>query len=114
MALESVRQPRDRGPDGGRGAPAVAERTPARPRAPIDLPGVGLASGGLFALVYGFSNAETTSWTDPVTIIALGLSAVLLIGFITFERRVEHPLLPLHIVWDRSRGGAYATIALAD
>src|SRR5690349_15113208 len=40
----------------------------ARPaqRPPIDLPGVALASGGLFALVYGFSNAETTSWTDPV------------------------------------------------
>src|SRR5437763_6758899 len=87
------------------------ERQAGRPR--IDLPGVALASGGLFALVYGFSNAETTSWTDPVTIIALGLSAVLLIGFIALERRVEHPLLPLHIVWDRSRGGAYATIALA-
>jgi EmrB/QacA subfamily drug resistance transporter len=82
-------------------------------RAPIDLPGVALASGGLFALVYGFSNAETTTWTDPGTIIALALSVVLLIGFIAFERRVEHPLLPLHIVWDRARGGAYATIALA-
>ena len=87
------------------------ERQPAR--APIDLPGVALASGGLFALVYGFSNAETTSWTDPITIIALGLSAMLLLGFIALERRVEHPLLPLHIVWDRARGGAYATIALA-
>jgi EmrB/QacA subfamily drug resistance transporter len=87
------------------------ERQPAR--FPIDLPGVALASGGLFALVYGFSNAETSSWTDPITIIALGLSAMLLVGFIAFERRAEHPLLPLHIVWDRARGGAYATIALA-
>jgi EmrB/QacA subfamily drug resistance transporter len=87
------------------------ERQPGR--SPIDLPGVALASGGLFALVYGFSNAETAAWTDPITIIALGLSAALLIGFIALERRVEHPLLPLHIVWDRARGGAYATIALA-
>jgi predicted MFS family arabinose efflux permease len=29
------------------------------------------------------------------------------------ERRAKHPLLPLHIVWDRARGGAYASIALA-
>ena len=87
------------------------ERQPAR--APIDLPGVALASGGLFGLVYGFSNAETTSWTNPITVIALGLSALLLVGFIALERRVEHPLLPLHIVRDRARGGAYATIALA-
>ena len=87
------------------------ERQPDRPR--IDLPGVALASGGLFALVYGFSNAETSSWSDPLTIVALAASAVLLSGFIVLQRRVANPLLPLHIVWDRARGGAYATIALA-
>ncbi len=87
------------------------QRQAQRPR--IDLPGVAAASGGLFALVYGFSNAETSSWSDPITIIALAASAVLLSGFLFIERRVEHPLLPLHIVWDRARGGAYATIALA-
>ncbi len=87
------------------------ERQAERPR--IDVPGVALASGGLFALVYGFSHAETSSWSDPITIIALAASALLLGGFVVLERRVEHPLLPLHIVWDRARGGAYATIALA-
>jgi EmrB/QacA subfamily drug resistance transporter len=87
------------------------QRQTERPR--IDVPGVALASGGLFALVYGFSNAETSSWSNPITIVALAASVVLLSGFVIFERRVEHPLLPLHIVWDRARGGAYATIALA-
>jgi Major Facilitator Superfamily len=29
------------------------------------------------------------------------------------ERRAKHPLLPLHIIWDRARGGAHTTIALA-
>jgi EmrB/QacA subfamily drug resistance transporter len=81
--------------------------------APIDLPGVAIASGGLFALVFGFSHAETSSWSNPITIAALAVSAVLLTGFIALERRVEHPLLPLHIVRDRARGGAYASIALA-
>src|ERR1700733_14808501 len=37
-------------------------RLPDRPR--IDIPGVLTASGGLFSLVYGFSNAETSSWSD--------------------------------------------------
>jgi EmrB/QacA subfamily drug resistance transporter len=81
--------------------------------APIDLPGVAVASAGLFALVFGFSHAETSSWSNPITIAALASSAVLLTGFIALERRVEHPLLPLHIVRDRARGGAYASIALA-
>jgi MFS family permease len=87
------------------------ERQEDRPR--IDMPGVATASAGLFALVFGFSNAETSSWSDPLTIAALAASAVLLGTFVAVERRAAHPLLPLHIVSDRARGGAYATIALA-
>jgi EmrB/QacA subfamily drug resistance transporter len=82
-------------------------------RPSIDVPGVLVASGGLFALVYGFSNAETHSWSAPLTIISLAVSVVLLTSFVFLERRVANPLLPLHIVWDRARGGAYASIALA-
>jgi EmrB/QacA subfamily drug resistance transporter len=89
----------------------INEPHPTRPR--LDLPGTLLASAGLFALVYGFSNAETHSWSAPITIVALAASVVLLSAFAALERRVAHPLLPLHIVWDRARGGAYATIALA-
>jgi len=89
----------------------VNQSHPERPR--IDLPGVVVASAGLFALVYGFSNAETSSWSAPITIVALVASAVLLIAFVVVERRTEHPLLPPHVVWDRARGGAYASIALA-
>ena len=36
---------------------------PARPR--LDLVGAGLATSGLFALVYGFSNSESHSWGTP-------------------------------------------------
>jgi EmrB/QacA subfamily drug resistance transporter len=89
----------------------VNHASPTRPQ--IDVPGVLTESGGLFALVYGFSNAETNSWTAPITIIALAASVVLLVAFVFIEQRAAHPLLPLHIVWNRARGGAYASIALA-
>ena len=79
----------------------------------IDLTGVLLAGGGLFALVYGFSNAETHSWTTPVTVIALVASVALLAAFVAVEQRKNDPLLPLHIVKDRARGGAYLSILLA-
>jgi len=36
-------------------------------RAGVDIPGLLAGSLGLFALVYGFSNAETHSWTATVT-----------------------------------------------
>src|SRR3984893_1669147 len=82
-------------------------------RDPIDIPGVLTSALGLFALVYGFSNAETHSWTATATIVALVASPVLLTAFVLIERRAKHPLLPLHVIWDRGRGGAYTTIALA-
>jgi EmrB/QacA subfamily drug resistance transporter len=89
----------------------VTHREPQR--GGIDVPGLLTASAGLFALVYGFSNAETQSWTAPATIIALVASPVLLITFVLIERRVKDPLLPLHIVRNRARGGAYLSVLLA-
>ncbi|MEA2384217.1 MAG: hypothetical protein QOH72_4188 [Solirubrobacteraceae bacterium] len=88
-----------------------AESEPAaKPR--IDMPGTITASAGLFGLVYGFSNAETHSWGTPLTIAALAAGVALLATFIAIERRVDHPLLPLRVVADRGRGGAYLAVAV--
>jgi EmrB/QacA subfamily drug resistance transporter len=89
----------------------VNEAQPNRPR--IDFRGAALACTGLFALVYGFSAAATNSWQAPETIISLAAGVVLLIAFVVAEKRTAVPLLPLHIVWDRARGGAYASILIA-
>ncbi len=83
-----------------------------RPRPRIDFAGVAAASGGFFCLVYGFSNAETHSWSAGLTIALFAAGAVLLASFVLVEGRAAHPLLPLRIVTDRSRGGAYASIAI--
>jgi EmrB/QacA subfamily drug resistance transporter len=79
-------------------------------RAPIDIPGALTWSMGLFALVFGFSNAETHGWGATATVAALIASPLLLTAFVLIERRVKHPLMPLHIVWDRARGGSYAAL----
>jgi EmrB/QacA subfamily drug resistance transporter len=82
-------------------------------RTRIDIPGLLTWSLGLFALVYGFSNAETHGWGATATVVALVASPLLLATFVLIERRVEHPLLPLHIPGDRGRGGSYTSILLA-
>jgi EmrB/QacA subfamily drug resistance transporter len=89
----------------------VNHRAPQRE--PIDIPGVLTSALGLFALVYGFSNAETSSWGATATVVALVASPVLLTAFVLIERRAKHPLLPLHIIWDRARGGSYTALFLA-
>jgi EmrB/QacA subfamily drug resistance transporter len=81
-----------------------------RPR--IDLPGTLTASAGLFALVYGFANAETDGWGAPLTLAALAAATALLGAFIAIERRIEQPLLPLRVVADRARGGGFLALAI--
>ena len=89
----------------------VNDAQPERPR--IDFAGAALACAGLFAIVFGFSEAATDSWQSPTTSSRSPRASLLLVAFVLQERRVSAPLLPLHIVWDRARGGAYASIAIA-
>jgi EmrB/QacA subfamily drug resistance transporter len=84
---------------------------PDRPR--FDVPGVLTASAGLFAVVYGLSHAETTSWGNPLTIGFLAASVALLGAFAAIQRRSTHPLLPLRVVLDRTRGGSFVAFAIS-
>jgi hypothetical protein len=63
-------------------------------------------------MVYGFSSAEMHSWSAGLTIGALVASGVLLASFVAAERSVRFPLLPLHVITHRARGGAYLSMAV--
>jgi EmrB/QacA subfamily drug resistance transporter len=94
------------------GALALLHNQAHAATARIDLPGTLTASGGLFALVYGFSNAETHSWGAASTIAFLAAGVALLAAFVAIQRRAEHPLLPLRVVLDRNRGGSYLAVGI--
>jgi EmrB/QacA subfamily drug resistance transporter len=89
----------------------TVERVGERPK--LDVPGTVLVSGGLFFLVYGFSNAYTDGWGAADSWGMLIASGVLLIAFVLWLRRAKHPLLPLHVILDRNRGAAYTSILLS-
>jgi EmrB/QacA subfamily drug resistance transporter len=72
-----------------------------------DLPGAATVTGGLLALVYGFTKAGTDGWGSTVTLSLFGMAAVLLVAFVVIEQRAAHPLLPMRIVLDRNRGGSF-------
>jgi EmrB/QacA subfamily drug resistance transporter len=82
-------------------------------RARIDIPGTLTVTAGLFAIVYGLANAETQSWTDPVTIGMLVVGVLLVTAFVVIQRRSAHPLLPLRVVLDRDRGGSLLAMLLS-
>jgi len=85
-------------------------RPGARPG--MDWPGTVLASGGLFLLVFGFSHAETAGWTSALTVGSLVAGLLVLAAFAAAEQRVSSPLLPLRVILDRTRGGAYLSVGL--
>jgi len=78
----------------------------------FDIAGLVLGSGGLVALVYACSLAVTQGWRSGAVLTLLAASAVPLVLFVIWEARAISPLLPLHIVLDRNRGGAYLAVAL--
>ena len=85
-------------------------RTGARAR--FDIPGLVLAVCGLVAIVYGCSRAESDGWGSAPVIGLLTAGVVLLALFTAVESRVAHPLLPLRVVLDRTRGSAYFAVAV--
>ena len=96
-------------------AGALAFIRSSRPatRPAMDWPGAVLAGAGLFLIVFGFSRAESAGWTAAVTIGSLVVGVVLLAGFVAAEQRVSHPLLPLRVILDRTRGGAYFAVFIS-
>jgi len=95
-------------------AGALAFIRSSRPasRPPMDWAGAVLACAGLFLIVFGFSHADTAGWAAPLTIASLALGTVLLAAFVTAELRVSHPLLPLRVLLDRTRGSSYLAIGV--
>ena len=88
----------------------LAEST--RQRGRFDLPGALTVTSGVALLVYGLSNASTDAsgishWGDTKVLVSLVAAAVLLVSFVVIEWRSRHALLPLRLLANRSRSGAY-------
>jgi EmrB/QacA subfamily drug resistance transporter len=94
------------------GAVALLRRDVSSAREPIDVPGTVTATGGLFALVYGFAYAQNHSWGSSTTVACLAAGVLLLALFVAIQIRAAHPLMPLRVVLDRNRGGSYLALAI--
>lgn len=78
----------------------------------LDLPGAVTVGGGLSCLVLALARAETNGWGAPSTLLLFGGAAVLLVAFLVVENAVKTPLLPMRILVDRNRAGAYVAVTL--
>ena len=90
--------------------PLVRESRAARQHR-YDIPGAVTVTGGLVALVYGFTkaaHARLAAGTTVVTVIAWCWPPSLLTAFVVIEiAHASNPLLPMRVVLDRNRGGSF-------
>src|SRR4029453_15785613 len=64
------------------------------PATRLDLPAVGLVSGGVTGIIWALVRANEVGWTSPEILTTLTLGAGLLAGFVAWERRAPEPTLP--------------------
>ncbi len=76
---------------------AIIPESRAPGRTPLDPIGAGLSVAGLVTLVYGIIEIPSRGWNDPVIVASLVASAVLIVSFFAWERRVAHPMLDVRL-----------------
>lgn len=86
---------------------------PRHAGAGIDAISAALATGGLGAIVFGASQAASRGWSSIVVSVSLVGGLLALASFVLRQRMTTAPLLPLRIVADRNRAGAYVAAATA-
>jgi EmrB/QacA subfamily drug resistance transporter len=68
----------------------------------LDLPGLGLASAGLFGIVWGLVRGNSIGWGSAEIVGALVAGFVVLAAFVAWELRTETPMLPMRFFKNRT------------
>jgi EmrB/QacA subfamily drug resistance transporter len=71
------------------------------PSRKLDLTGLGLASSGLFGIVYGLVRSQSLGWSSPEILISLAVGAALVVAFVSHELRTAEPMLPMKFFANR-------------
>src|SRR3954463_1089127 len=72
------------------------------PATRLDLPGVGLASAGLFGIVWALIRGNSVGWSSPQIVGALLGGAAVLGAFVWWELRAPSPMLPMRFFRNRT------------
>ena len=75
----------------------VPEGRERDPDARVDVVGALLCAFGLAGVTFGLIEQPLRGWSDPVVALPLVLGALLFAGFLVWEARTSHPMLPLSL-----------------
>jgi len=78
----------------------------------LDPIGVILSIAGLSALVYGIIEVGGKGWTEGSVIASLSIGVIILVIFVLWELRSDHPMLPMRFFRNMSFTGADVAMTL--
>jgi MFS family permease len=71
-------------------------------RASLDPIGLLLATCGAFGLVWALIRASSIGWSSPEIVATIAIGALLATGFVAWELRTSHPMIPVRLFGQRS------------
>lgn len=78
----------------------------------LDVAGAVLVTVSVAALIYGLSQGQQRGFAAPATVVALVAAVVLAAAFVTAERRVPVPMVPVRVLAGPARRAALGTMFL--
>ncbi|MEM7142545.1 MAG: MFS transporter [Actinomycetota bacterium] len=79
----------------------------------IDLVGGALSALAVGGIVLGVHEGPEVGWTEPITLLGLVGGAIAAVGYVSWSRRQEHPLLDVAIFRDRKlAAGSFSLLML--
>lgn len=79
----------------------------SRTRGRFDVPGAIASTTGMTALAYGVTRTADHGWSDVWALSSIAAGLIILVAFVVIETRAAQPILPLRVLRDRVRGGAF-------
>ena len=85
-------------------------RDPHSPR--LDLAGTAMSAVGLFAILYAIIEGPSKGWSDTSVVGAFAIGLTVLVAFVAWELRCDHPILDVRFFANPRFSGASLAITL--
>lgn len=92
---------------------AVLPRDSGHPEVRLDTVSGALVTTGLVAIVLGCARAAVGGWTSWQVLLPAAAGVLAVAAFLVRQTRIPQPLLPLWVLANRPRAGAYLAVAVS-
>lgn len=89
----------------------VVPETPARADRPVDYLGTALLGPGVAILLLAVTKGQSWGWSSGSTLALVVVGAVMLVGFVAWQRVAPHPLIDLKILFGPRFGPTILAVA---